>query len=109
MIKQITKIAVNDNKVLTLDRTKLFPDEVIIIVCKLIQQTARDFQNFYYSEDPVEKEIFEETAEFIYEKDCFIALGDQEFNFEDLLDMVDINYDWFVEKLENKVFATRNK
>ena len=77
-------------------------DEARIIIIKLLEATERDYLNLENSTIPIEKWYFLTAESFIYEETYKINWGDSEKSFSDLCEIVDIDPEWYRDKIEKE-------
>jgi len=84
-------------------------DEARVIIIKLLEATERDYLNLEDSTIPIERWYFLTAESFIYEETYKIDWGDSEKSFTDLCEIVDIDPEWYRDKIERIREEKRNK
>lgn len=74
-------------------------DETKILLLKVIEQSIRDYNNLKKSKVPIEVGYFETARDFLFEKDYYILWGDLEITIVDILDYLNVEYEWFQRKI----------
>ena len=77
-------------------------DEARIIIAKLLEAAERDYLNLEDALTPVEKMHFLTAESFIFEEDYRINWGGVERSFTDFCDILNINAEWYREKIEKE-------
>ena len=88
------------NKKLTLTRTLPYIDECKNLIAKMVKQTFRDYCNLYHSTRLVDREIFQEAKDFIFDNTYVTNWGGKERNLQDFLDIIGVEIEWFRVKVE---------
>ena len=89
-------------------------DECRFLILKIVEQTVRDYMALYeivsikdeYIQNMAvtrDEYIFHTAAGFIFDDSYTIWWGDQELTPADLLELVDINIDWFRQKVRERI------
>jgi hypothetical protein len=96
----LERIEINvNNKIIYLVRTLPEEDECRKIILEVIKQAVRDYQNLANTKDTKEKEIFEETIDFLFDDEYYFFWGDKEIKLKDLLEIIGIDLIYFREKI----------
>ena len=74
-------------------------DECRYLILKMIEQAVRDYISLGNSSAPIERYYYETACEFLFDDDYYIDYGGVDRNLRDLLDILDINVDWFRERV----------
>jgi len=84
-------------------------DEVRIIIAKLLEAAERDYLNLEDTTVPIEKLHFLTAESFIYEEGYKVDWGGAEKSFSDFCDILDINPEWYREKIDKRRDEIRMK
>ena len=76
-------------------------DECRLLIFKIIEQAVRDYFGLSKSNIPIEQEYYQTACEFLFDNNYFISYGDTEQNLESLLQILNIDLQWFREKIVN--------
>lgn len=87
------------NKTIYLEQTLPEIDECKKLILEVLKQAVRDYQNFSTAISGKDKEIFEETKDFIFDDEYRFFWGDKEVSLKDILDILSIDIDYFREKI----------
>lgn len=84
--------------------TKNYPnyphiDECRYLILKIIEQAVRDYLSLSQSSAPIEQHYYETACHFLFDDDYLIDYGGVEKSLHDLLDIVDIEIEWFRERV----------
>jgi hypothetical protein len=74
-------------------------DECRFLILKIIEQAVRDFISLEGSTAPIEQFGYETAVDFLFKDDYEINWGDTTITFCDLLDFLDVDIEWFREKV----------
>lgn len=74
-------------------------DETRILFLKIIEQSIRDYVNLSDSKVPIEQGYFETAKSFLFDPDHTINWFVYEITLEEILQYLNIDYDWFKRKL----------
>lgn len=99
-------INISPTKTLVLKRTLPHLDECRVLLSKVVKQARTDFLNFFGSEVEVEREIYEEVVDFLFDDECYIDWGGREMNLKDILDLLGIDLIWYREKVLRDLYAS---
>ena len=80
----------------------LYLDECKKIISKMIEQTVRDYVGLEKSPEPVNQRTWLEASCFLFEEEYRVDWGGDEKSLEDFLGILNIDIDWFREKVEKK-------
>lgn len=83
-------------------------EECRFLFMKVIEQAVRDYCALYNAVLPAEVALWETAKGFLFEDIYIILWGEQEMNFEDILDVLDVDIDWFREQTIKKFNIRRN-
>jgi len=75
-------------------------DECRYLILKIIEQAVRDYISLDGSDVLAEQALFATAEGFLFDDDYQIHWGDEEKTLCDLLDFLDIDIDWFRERVE---------
>lgn len=81
-------------------------DETRILFLKIIEQSIRDFVNLKKSTVPIEQGYFETAKSFLFDPEHTIDWFVYEITLEEILDYLNIDYLWFMRKL-NKLLDSK--
>jgi len=70
-------------------------DECRYLILKVIEQSVRDYLSLETSKAPIEQHHFETARQFIFEDEYLIEWGKKDQTCTDLLDILDLDIDWF--------------
>jgi hypothetical protein len=84
-----------------LPANNLFPqlDECRYLIIKIVEQAVRDFISLGNSSAPIERNYYETACEFLFDNEYKIDYGGKERSLQDLLDILDIDVQWFRERV----------
>jgi hypothetical protein len=74
-------------------------DETRILFLKIIEQSIRDFVNLRKSTVPIEQDFFETAKSFLFDPNHKIDWFVYEIGLEEILQYLNIDYEWFMRKL----------
>lgn len=74
-------------------------DECRYLILKVVEQSVRDYLALEDSRAPIEKYYFEIARDFIFNDDYVIHWGKSTKSCTDLLDILDIDIDWFRDRV----------
>jgi hypothetical protein len=78
-------------------------EECKFLLLKVIEQAVRDFISFADSTEPELVEICLEARSFLFDDDYYIDWGEQELNLATIMDILDIDIEWFRSKTRQKL------
>ena len=84
-------------------------EECRFILIKIIEQAVRDLVAFKDAEELDLIEIHKEAEDFIFKNDYFILWGNEELNLQMILDILDIDIDWFRDRTRKKLLEKDSK
>lgn len=87
-------------------------DEARYLILKIVEQAIRDFISLSKSSIPIERGYYETACGFLFDDEYRIDYGDEEKSLKELLEIIDIQLDWFREhvvKLKNKQCIQKTK
>ena len=80
-------------------------EECRFLILKVIEQAVRDFVSFADSKEPELIEVCKEARSFLFDDDYYINWGDREFCLSEMLDLVDVDIEWFRTKTREKLLT----
>jgi hypothetical protein len=88
-------------------------DECRLLIFKIIEQSIRDYLSLKGSSAPIEQEYYHTACEFLFNNNYYIDYGGIDLNLEDFLNILNIDLQWFREKIikikNQKIISFRNK
>lgn len=83
-------------------------EECKFLLLKIIEQAVRDYVSFADSTEPELIEICQEARDFIFQDDYYIDWGERELNLQIIMDILDIDIEWFRKKTREKLLRKEN-
>lgn len=80
-------------------------EECKFLLLKMVEQAVRDFVSFADSDEPELIEICKEARDFLFEDEYFIEWGGRELNLQIIMDILDIDLEWFRKKTREKLLT----
>lgn len=77
-------------------------EEYRFLILKVVEQAVRDYLLLSNSVLPSDIYLWKTAESFIYDSEHTIMWGDLEMTLEDLLNVIDINVDWFRERVTKR-------
>lgn len=77
-------------------------EEYRFLILKVVEQAVRDYLLLSSSELPSDIYLWKTAESFIFDSEHMIMWGDLELTLEDLLNVIDIDVDWFREKVTKR-------
>lgn len=74
-------------------------DECKYLLLKVVEQSIRDYSNLEHAITPIEKQHFESARDFIFDDSYQIYLGEYEVNMEDILGIMNLDIEWFRDRV----------
>ena len=82
-------------------------EECKILILKMLEQCVRDYCNFFTSEKESDQQIWQEARALLFDNGYRVLWGDMDIEVAQLLDIVDIDLEWFREEVLKKFKAFR--
>ena len=82
-------------------------DECRYLILKIVEQAVRDYLTLENSKAPIDRVYFETAQGFLFDDDYRIQWGDMIVSFNDMLDFLDLDIDWF--RGEAKILKARKE
>lgn len=80
----------------------ILPEEARFLLLKVIEQTVRDYTSSRPAVTPSEVQTWENARDFIFDDDYKIQWGDWQLNINEVLEILNIDIDWFRENISRK-------
>jgi hypothetical protein len=77
-------------------------EECRFLILKVVEQSVRDYLSLFGSNLPNDIAIWETAVGFIFDSEYKIVWGNMELSLEDYLGIVDIDVDWFRERISER-------
>jgi hypothetical protein len=74
-------------------------DECRFLILKIIEQSVRDFISLEHASSSSEKEYYQTACQFLFNNRYRIDYGGEEKSLRDMLDLLDIEVEWFREQV----------
>ncbi len=73
----------------------LYMDDMKTIWCKTIEQAIHEYITYKYSRNESGRTLHFNARDFLFNNSYTIRFGDKDVTLRELLDMLDINIEWF--------------
>ncbi len=80
-------------------------EECKFLLLKVVEQAVRDYCSFADSVEPELIDICKEARDFIFDDEYFIEWGGRELNLQIIMDILDVDIDWFRKKTRHKLLT----
>lgn len=80
-----------------------FPDETNVLLLSIVEQAKSDIINLMNAKTPALKYHWNTACSFAYAPSYTIRWGKYEIKLSDILELVDLDEDWALEKLNGKL------
>lgn len=77
-------------------------EESRLLLLKVIEQAVRDYLSLEGVDIPHARVYWESARDFLLDDDTYIIWGNEEFNLEDILDILDLDINWFRERTKKR-------
>lgn len=102
-------IRITQQKTLVLNRTEPHIDECKRLIMEVLKQAVRDYYNLPENPTTEEVNIYEAAVDFLFEPEHIVNWGGRTCTTEDLLDILDLDIDWFRERILDGKIRSRKK
>jgi hypothetical protein len=79
------------------------PEECKFLLLKVVEQSVRDFVSLADSIEPELRETCKEARDFIFDDEYYIDWGDKQLNLPMILELLEIDTEWFRDKARKKL------
>ena len=85
--------------------TNYFPDieECKFLLLKVVEQSVRDYVSLADSIEPDLQEVCKEARDFIFNDEYYIDWGEKQLNLPMILELLEIDTEWFRGKARKKL------
>ncbi len=74
-------------------------DEVRFLLLKIVEQAVRDYMTLEKAASLYEQESYQTAGQFLFEDNYIIDYGGVERSLRDILDILDLDIDWFRQRI----------
>lgn len=80
-------------------------EECRFLLLKVVEQAVRDFVSFADSTEPELIEVCKEAKDFIFDDEYHIDWGGRQVNLQVIMDILDLDLEWFRKKTRQKLLT----